>query len=80
MKLKKSKKYKKIQSCIKSGLYQFLFLQQKIKRVDLMAIFIIFLNSIMLLLLSNNNNNDNNVNKQHQYRVSLGFLGEIKAY
>ena len=31
------------QNCVKSGLFQFLFLQQKMKYVDLIAIFIILL-------------------------------------
>ena len=40
---KKKKKKKRNQNCIKSGLSQFLVLQQKMKYVALMAIFIIFL-------------------------------------
>ena len=39
----KQKPKKKNQNCIKSGLSQFLFLQQRTKYVALMAIFIIFL-------------------------------------
>ena len=44
LRLNYSKKFKKRnkKNCIKSGLSQFLFLQQKMKYVDLMAIFIIF--------------------------------------
>ena len=40
---KKRKEKKGNQNCIKSGLSQFLFLQQKMQYVALMAIFIIFL-------------------------------------
>ena len=39
----KKKKRKENQNCIKSGLSQFLFLQQKMKYVALMTMFIIFL-------------------------------------
>ena len=41
--IQKKKKKKRNQNCIKSGLSQFLFLQQKMQYVALMAMFIIVL-------------------------------------
>ena len=51
----KQKKKRRHQNCIKSGLSQFLFLQQKMQYVALMAIFIYFFDYVKLLLFGNAN-------------------------
>ena len=54
-KKKEEEKKKRHQNCIKSGLSQFLFLQQKMQYVALMAIFIYFFDYVKLLLFVNAN-------------------------
>ena len=54
-KKKEKEKKRRHQNCIKSGLSQFLFLQQKMQYVALMAIFIYFFDYVKLLLFVNAN-------------------------
>ena len=54
-KKKEKEKKRRHQNCIKSGLSQFLFLQQKMQYVALMSIFIYFFDYVKLLLFVNAN-------------------------
>ena len=54
-KKKEKEKKRRHENCIKSRLSQFLFLQQKMQYVALMAIFIYFFDYVKLLLFVNAN-------------------------